>query len=97
MELVMICAQMRFMERRLHEVEEELSLKVTKIKPPYIYFDVETDDDFNAASRKIKKVLNSGKNVNAVCFEIYKFHNGKVDLMPYASDATKSKYAYFSK
>lgn len=98
MELVLISGQYRKMISRLENLKSSVShVEIKKVAPPYVYFDVETNQDTNTTIWAIKMEIRQEKITQGWVYEIYGIYKGKIDYLSYMSDEGKMRYNYYNK
>ena len=92
MKLVIVGVQSKKMAKQLESLDK---VTITKIKPPYVYFDYNDDIDVNKAISLVKKHLRLDRIIKQFVFEVYGFYNGKIDIASYLPEDKKKKSKYY--
>ncbi len=98
MELVLVSGQYRKLIKRLENLKSSVDgVEISKVSPPYVYFEVETDKGTNETIWEIKKEIRQEKITQGWVYELYGIYKGRIDYLSYMSEEAKLQYKYYKK
>lgn len=96
MELVLVSGQYQKLINNLENFEHDrIRVEITKVKSPYVYFDVAGGLDRDEVIANITRAIRSDKATTGFDFQIYGLYHGKIDFLTYMSDQGKKHYKYY--
>ena len=98
MELVLVSGQYHKLMGNLEQFRgDPINIEITKVKPPYVYFDATSAMVKSDVIATISRAIRSDKKATGFDFQIYGLFNGKIDFLSYMSDQSKQHYKYYKK
>ncbi len=98
MELVLVSGQYHKLINNLEQFKnDKIQIEITKVKPPYVYFEAASEIEKQDVIRSISRAIRSDKKTASFDFQIYGLFNGKIDFLTYMSDQSKQNYNYYKK